>query len=187
MISHKLKQLPITNIKSISLLAMLSALSVAGRIVCAGIPNVQPMTDIVIITALVMGTRFGVLNAVLTIIASNLFLGMGIWTLPQIFSLTMVALLTGVCIRPLLKRIPLWLMSIYAGFTGLLYGLCISVVQAPIFGVDYLFQYYIAGLPFDLMHAAGNVVFYYVLAPILIPLLEKLLNKYLEDLSSCRN
>ncbi|MFX3659751.1 MAG: ECF transporter S component [Ectobacillus sp.] len=175
-----MKRLPIANIKSISLLAMLAALSVAGRVAFAAIPNVQPMTDIVIITALVMGTRFGVLNAVLTILVSNIVLGMGLWTFPQIFALTMVALITGLCIRPLFKRIPLWLMSLYAGFTGLLYGFFISVVQAPVFGFDYLLEYYVAGLPFDLMHAAGNVAFYYVLAPILVPLLEKLLSKYLE-------
>ncbi|WP_211274935.1 ECF transporter S component [Bacillus marinisedimentorum] len=169
---------PITNLRSIALLAMLTALAVVSRNAFAFLPNIQPTTDIILITTLLMGIRFGLTNAMLTVLLSNLTLGMGTWTISQLIAYAVVVLVTGVFIRPVFEKMPLWAMAIYAGAAGLLYGFIISLAQAPIFGFDKLIPYYLAGLPFDLMHAGGNAVVYFVLGPILVPLLERLLMKY---------
>lgn len=169
---------PITHIKSIALVAVLTALSVTGRIVFAFIPNVQPTTTLLILVTLLMGMRYGTLHAILVMVASNLVLGLGIWTIPQIISYVVIVLITGLIIRPMFSKIPHVIMGLYAGFTGLLYGFVISLCQAPIYGLKYFWAYYLTGLPFDFNHAIGNVGFYMVLAPILLPLLDKLLIKY---------
>lgn len=181
MIFHNhVAEVPITATKSIVLVAMLTALSVAGRVLFTFIPNVTPVTAIVMITTILMGVRYGLVNAVLSIVLSNMVMGMGIWTIPQIVSLVVVVVVTAVAIKPWFKSMPHWLVSLYAGMAGLLYGFVISLVQAPIFGYENFVSYYLAGLPFDLMHAGGNVAFYFVLAPILYPLLDKLLVRYMD-------
>ncbi|HDX9579105.1 TPA: ECF transporter S component [Bacillus pseudomycoides] len=169
---------PITHIKSIALVGVLTALSVAGRIMFVFIPNVQPTTTLLILVTLLMGIRYGTLHAILVMVASNLILGMGIWTIPQIISYVIIVLTTGLIIRPMFSKIPHVIMGLYAGFTGFLYGFVISLCQAPIYGMKYFWAYYLAGVPFDLNHAIGNFGFYIVLAPILLPLLDKLLIKY---------
>ncbi|WP_020061621.1 hypothetical protein [Bacillus sp. 123MFChir2] len=175
---NRSSNVPITHIKSIALVAVLTALSVAGRLIFAFIPNVQPTTTLLILVTLLMGIRYGIVHAILVMVASNLILGIGIWTIPQIISYVVIVLITGLVIRPMFSKIPHVIMGLYAGFTGFLYGFVISLCQAPIYGLKYFWAYYMAGLPFDLNHAIGNVGFYMVLAPILLPLLDKLLIKY---------
>jgi hypothetical protein len=38
-------------------------------------------------------------------------------------------------------------------------------------GINSFWAYYIAGIPFDLLHGLGNAGFYLILEPILAPLL----------------
>ncbi len=148
----------------------------------APIPNVSPTTSILIITTILLGVKYGIIQAVLTMVVSNLILGMGIWTMPQIVSLSVIALVTGILIRPLFSKIPFWAMALYTGMAGLLYGFVISLAQIPLYGFKYFVSYYLAGLSFDMMHAAGNIGFYIVLAPILFPLLDKLLVRYVSGM-----
>lgn len=61
---------------------------------------------------------------------------------------------------------------------GILYGFLISLVQAPFFGIQNFLVYYASGIPFDTLHAAGNIGFYLILAPILFPLLRKFIGRY---------
>lgn len=175
---NRSSSIPITHIKSITLVAVLTALSVTGRIAFAFIPNVQPTTTLLILVTLLMGMRYGTLHAILVMVVSNFILGIGIWTIPQIIAYAVIVLITGLIIRPMFSKIPHVIMGLYAGFTGFLYGFVISLCQAPIYGLNYFWVYYMAGLPFDFNHAIGNVGFYMVLAPILLPLLDKLLIKY---------
>ncbi|KMQ32193.1 ECF transporter S component [Bacillus cereus] len=170
--------IPLTNIKSIVLVAMFASLTVTGRIVFSFIPNVQPMTVIIIIIVLVMGVKYGILISVLSMVLSNLILGMGIWTIPQIIGYVVITLVTGIIIRPIFVRIPHIAMSIYAAFTGLLYGFILALWQAPFYGLKYFWLYWLAGIPFDIYHAIGNFIFYTALAPIFIHLIHKLLKKY---------
>lgn len=41
------------------------------------------------------------------------------------------------------------------------------------FGVVNFWVYYAQGITFDLMHAAGNVAFFLVLEPTLVPIIQK--------------
>lgn len=58
-LSNKFQYIPLTNVRSIVLVAMLASLTVAGRLIFAFIPNVQPMTAIIIIISLIMGENMG--------------------------------------------------------------------------------------------------------------------------------
>ncbi|TPG68302.1 ECF transporter S component [Brevibacillus laterosporus] len=178
--NHGSRKAPISSVKSITLLAILSALAVAGRIALSFIANVQPVTTFVILMTLLMGFRYGVLLAGMVMILSNLILGIGIWTLPQIIAYCAIVVVTSIFIRPVFSKLPLVVMALYAGFTGLLYGFINSLGQIPLYGATYFLTYYLAGIPYDIMHAIGNFVFYLVLAPLLLPLLHKLINQHFD-------
>lgn len=95
-------------IKELALMAILTAMCVALRIFkIIPIPNVQPVTDILMIVTLNMGIGFGFVLATLTMVISNIYLGFGIWTIPQILSyagcIITVAILSKVL--PLKKNI----------------------------------------------------------------------------------
>ncbi|MEK6190237.1 MAG: ECF transporter S component [Carnobacterium alterfunditum] len=166
------------SIQRITLLAFMTALCQVSRQLLQFLPNIQPVTVILIILTLTLGIMDGLIVAVLSIILSNITLGMGVWTIAQIVSFCGVVLVTGLIIKPFFNKIPFGFMLLYAGFTGYLYGFLISLVQAPFFGILNFWVYYASGIPFDTLHAAGNIGFYLILAPILFPLLRKFIGRY---------
>lgn len=169
------------SIQKITLLAFMTALCQVSRQLFQFLPNIQPVTVILIILTLTLGVNDTLIVAVLSIILSNVTLGMGVWTIAQIVSFCGVVLVTGLITKPFFNKIPFVFMLCYAGFTGYLYGFLISLIQAPFFGIQNFWIYYASGIPFDTLHAIGNSGFYLVLAPVLFPLLEKFLNKYYKN------
>ena len=98
-----MKNTTIFSIRKISLIALLSTLAYVGRILFAWIPNVQPVTVILLIITLEIGLVEGILTASLSMFLSNIFLGMGPWTLYQIASFTIVILVFS-CLKSLWSR-----------------------------------------------------------------------------------
>ncbi len=177
-LNNEFEKLRLTDVKVITLMAILVALTVSGRLLFAFIPNVQPVTTLVILVTLLIGFRYGAIFATLVMISSNLILGMGIWTLGQVAGYLCIVALTATVIRPHFDKIPFWQMLLYVFFTGFLYGFVQGLFIAPLYGFQYFLAYYVSGLPFDFLHATGNAAFYAILAHILLPLIDKWLIKY---------
>ena len=78
-------------------IALMSALSIAGRAAFAivPLPNFKPVTAIVIITAVAFGPEAGYLTGALTGFLSNFLFGQGPWTPWQMFTWGMVGFLAG--------------------------------------------------------------------------------------------
>lgn len=165
------------NTKRITLLGLLTSLIYVGRVSFSFLPNIQPMTTILIIITLSMGLADGLIVALLSLVVTNLSLGFGIWTIAQLVAFTTI-LLVVYPFRRIYNNIPLVVMAFVSGFTGLLYGFIVSLVQALFFGWLSFFPYYISGVPYDIAHAAGNFVFYLLLAPIFFPIIHKQINKF---------
>lgn len=163
--------------KHIALLAMMVALNYVGRIVFQFLPNVQPMTAILLLLTLYLGVADGLIVTVLSLFLSNMILGMGPWTFAQLFAYLVIVLFTGYVVRPYLPEKMSWLFAFFAFLTGLFYGLIISIVSYRTYGMTNFWIYYTVGLPFDLAHAIGNAVFYIILQPILHPLFMRFLER----------
>lgn len=66
---------------------MTAATCTVGRLLFQFIPNIQPMTAIFLIITLQLGIFRGLLISTLSVLITNIYLGMGIWTISQIFFL----------------------------------------------------------------------------------------------------
>ena len=66
------------------LVAVLTALSVLGRLLFAVLPGFKPVTAMVILTAMYFGSEAGFLTGALTAVLSNFYFGQGPWTPFQI-------------------------------------------------------------------------------------------------------
>lgn len=168
------------NIYKLTLIALLAALSVVGRIAFAFIPNVQPVTAIIIICGLFLGPLAAMTLAVLTTFLTNMMLGMGIWTLWQIVAWALIGLLSGL-IGKYRKKHSIILLTIFAVFCGYLYGFTLSLTMYSVAG-DFL-PYYLASIPFDTAHAIGNGVFMVLLYPII----SYFFKKYAKDRFTIQN
>ena len=76
-----------SKVKEISLIGILAAVNIASRIYLQALPNIKPVTSIIIISVMLFGLGFGVKLSIVTTVVSNLFLGMGTWTFFQILFL----------------------------------------------------------------------------------------------------
>lgn len=152
------------NTYKLTLLALLAALAVIGRSVFAFLPNVQPVTALIIICGLLLGPIAATILALLTTFLSNMLLGMGIWTVWQIVSWALIGFISGL-IGKYPGKIPVYAIVIFAVFSGYLYGFIISLTTYSIAGK--FWPYYLASLPFDTYHAIGNAVFIILLYPII--------------------
>ena len=163
--------------RTLAQVSLLSALSIVGRLVFSFIPNVQPMTAILLIICKYWGWHRTSLVAITSVLVSNIFLGMGPWTVMQLVTYLILFALSGLIfnVTQSLSSYAWVFETTWAGVTGLLYGMIISFMWTQIFQINHFWAYYVRGLPFDLMHAGGNVAFYLLLTPVL----SKLLKKYL--------
>ncbi|KAF1295567.1 hypothetical protein BAU15_03210 [Enterococcus sp. JM4C] len=149
--------------RRVAQLALLTAFCVVGRLLTQPIPNVQPVTAILFLITLHMGLIAAMTVGSLSILITNLYLGMGIWTIAQIATFCLLCLLLSVINKAIPLKDKLLPMLIICGCSGLLYGLLISAMLAPFWGVQAFWPYYFSGVPFDLMHGIGNIGFYLLL------------------------
>lgn len=148
--------------------AMLCALGVVGRIALWSVPNVQPVTVLIVLITVYIGLGWGLVSAVVMACVTNMFMGsLGIWTLYQSFAWICVALIGWLIFR---RRQTYWIMVVYAFLSGFIYGFIVDAISWKIF-VQYnsaatFWAYKVTSLPYDLYHSLGNAVFMYFLDPL---------------------
>ena len=166
--------------RSMVIVAVMTTLSVLGRLVFAWIPAFKPITAIVIITAIYMGGESGFLVGVMSAAVSNLFFGQGPWTPLQMLSWGLIGLIAGYLAQPLRRsRV---LLVIYGVFAGVLFSFVMDVWTVLWFSEGFSWQLYLASLaaavPYTIGYVLGNVVFLLVLARPIGEKLERIKLKY---------
>jgi energy-coupling factor transport system substrate-specific component len=145
----------------ISLTAVMTALSVVGRLVFAPISGFKPCTAVVIITGMTLGADAGFICGALTALISNLYFGQGIWTIFQMISWGLIGLISGIAAKPL-ARSRIFLYA-FGAFSGVLYSAVMdffSVLwQDGGFNAARFAAYAAGSLAFSAMYAASNVIF----------------------------
>ncbi|MFK5676889.1 ECF transporter S component [Ligilactobacillus sp. LYQ60] len=159
----------------IALIGLLSALCVIFRIIHLPIPNVQPDTDLIMMITLMLGNVTGISVAAITIVLSNVILGFGIWTLPQIGAYIICVLLVSGSAQIIPLRRHVGWQVILATFLGFVYGFFVSLGMMLVggFGITAFWAYYLNGLVFDCYHAGGNLILYPLLYRPVVNVLKK--------------
>ena len=151
-------------IRQIALMAMLTAMCVVLRIFkVIPIPNVQPVTDILMIVTLTLGIGLGILLAALTMFISNIYLGFGIWTIPQILAYVGCVLTIALLAKVLPIQNHFWMQLALATFLGWEYGFLVDLGMTIFGGFPAFIAYLVSSFAFDTYHAIGNFAFYFVL------------------------
>lgn len=161
------------NTYKLTLIAIFAALAIIGRYAFTFIPNVQPVTAIIIICGVLLGSGAAIILSLLVTFLSNMILGMGIWTVWQIISWALIGFIAGM-IGKYVKDIHISYLILFGVFSGYLYGFIISLMTYQVTGK--FLPYYLLGLPFDTYHAIGNGVFILLLYPLIKYLLKKYAN-----------
>lgn len=154
---------------------ILAALTFGAKVAMSPLPNIEPVT----LMLLLFGALFGwkaLFPTYVYVAAEILFYGLGTWNFNYLYIWVIPALL-GWLLRKL--RNPVW-WSLIAGAFGLLFGALCAPVDLVIGGWSYAVTKWISGIPFDLMHCAGNFVLTLLLFVPLRKLTEKLYSRMMQ-------
>ena len=166
--------------KRLVLIAVMTALSVLGRILFTPIPGFKPVTAMAVITAMYFGAEAGFMTGALSAVISNFYFGQGPWTPFQMLSWGLLGLFAGL-LSEKLKRSRV-LLSVYAVISGALYSVVMDVWTVlwadGAFNASRYAALLLSALPFTAIYAVSNVVFLLIFAKPIGKTLDRLKTKY---------
>jgi prenyltransferase beta subunit len=156
----------------LALVAALAALAALGRLAFAPVPNVKPTTDIVLISGYVLGGAPGFVVGAVAALASNVVFGQGPWTPWQMAAWGAVGVLGAMLAAASGRRLGRVPLAVACGAAGLVFGAIMDLsTWTTLSGSHTLGAYLtIAGvsLPFNIVHAVGNVAFCLLFGQVLV-------------------
>lgn len=161
-------------------LAVMVALSVAGRFAFSFVPHFKPITALVIITGMYLGAESGFLCGALSALISNFIFGQGPWTPFQMLSWGLLGFIAGLIADPLRRsRV---VLAIYAVISGVLYSLLMDIWSTlwadGYFNVSRYLAFVVSSAQFTLIYAVSNLVFLLLLARPIGKILGRIKTKY---------
>lgn len=156
-------------LNEVVLYGILAGLTFALKVAMSGLANIEPVSLMVMVFAVVFGWR-GLYPVYVYVVLEILWYGLGIWN----FNYLYIWAFLFVAARLLqTMRSPLaW--AVLSGVYGLLFGFLCMPVDVAIGGFSYAATKWVSGIPFDIAHCVGNFVIALLLFVPLRRLMEKL-------------
>ena len=140
---------------------ILVVLAISGRLLLNPIPNVQPVTFLVIMVGIYFGISYSIAFATIVTLSSNVILEHGIWSNYQIIGWASVGILAALLRNQFIQNEKLNIpnLAIFAAFSGFLFDWTVSLSILHNVDTSFFLIYLLNGFFFDLLHVVGNVVF----------------------------
>lgn len=159
-------KLPLRELVSLSLIG---ALLVASKELMAFLPNIEPVTLILMSATLVYGLR-ALYPCYVFVMLEGLLYGLGLWFINYLYIWALLVIGTH-----LMRRNTSWVIwTVAAGLYGLFFGALCAIPYFFIGGWRMAFSYWIAGIPFDMLHLVGNILMTGIFLKPLTGLLQRL-------------
>ena len=155
-------------VKEVALFGMLGALTFGGKFVMSSLPNIEPVSLFVMVFAVVFGLK-ALFPIGIYVALEILVYGIQLWNINYLYVWAILALIAYAMRR--VQEPLIW--AVISGVFGLLFGALCAPVYLFTGGLHFALSWWLSGIPFDLLHCAGN----FVLAALLFVPLRKLLDK----------
>lgn len=157
------------SVREVALYGMLGGLMFAAKVAMMALPNIEPVSLLVMLFAVTFGRR--ALFPIYVYVLLELTLhGVGLWTVSYLYIWLLLAGMSWL-LRDMTS--PLGWAVLSGGF-----GLCFGGLCAPVClvtgGPAFALSWWLSGIPFDLLHCGGNFVMAFFLFAPLRRLLERL-------------
>lgn len=154
--------------------SMLGAIMFCSKLIMEALPNIHLISTLTMTFTLVYRKK-ALYPIYIFAILTGLYGGFGLWWVPYLYIWTILWGITMLLPKSISKK---WGVIIYPAICalhGLAYGILYAPAQALLFGLDFdgMIAWIVAGFPFDLIHAAGNLVTGLLIIP-LVKLLRRL-------------
>lgn len=161
----------------VALVASLTALAVASRLVLAPIPNVVGTTDVALLTGYALGGPPGFMVGALSAPISNIWLGQGPWTPWQMAGWGLAGLAGAGLAIVAGRRLGRLGLALACALMGLVYGALLDLSVTVTYGGEQSLDRYLAlsarGVPFNVAHATGNFAIAFAAGPALVRMISR--------------
>ena len=156
--------------RELALLSMLGAVMFAAKMALAWLPNIEPVSLLVMVYAVVLGRR--ALYPIYVYVALECCVwGIHLWSVCYLY----VWLVLYLAARRLRAMDGALGWAVLSGAFGLCFGLLCAPVYLLSGGWAFALGWWLSGIPWDALHCAGN----FALALALFPALRRLLKRYM--------
>ncbi len=153
-----MKEKPTVSVRDIALIGMMTATIEVAKDTLAFLPNVELVTLLIVLYTLFFGRR--VFFAIPTfVLLQGLLYGFGLWWIMYLYVWPFLALVTFL----FRKQTSLLFWSAFCGLYGLFFGSLCSLPYIIISGPAAALAWWIAGIPFDIVHGISNTILCLVL------------------------
>jgi len=149
--------------------ALLGAILLAAQVALAPLPNIEIVSLLCLVYTLVYG-RKALASIYVFVLLEGLVYGFGLWWFMYLYIWAL--LWAAVMLLRRWSSFLLWLLVL--GLFGLFYGALCSIPYLFAGGPGAALSWWISGIPYDLLHCAGNCATVIVLYRPLYTLLNKL-------------
>ena len=169
--------------RELVLIAVLCALTVAGRSAFAALPQIKPVLALVIISGVALGGETGFIVGAVSMLVSNIYFGQGAWTPWQMFAAGIIGFLAGVLFQKGFLSRGRGALCIF-GFiiTIIVYGGIMNfsswALSRSQLNRETLLAFYIQGLPYDIVHAFSTAAFLFFFSQSMQEKLDRVKTKY---------
>ena len=154
--------------KDIALMGVMTATIEAAKLALFVVPNVELVTLLVILYSIHFGKK--ALPAILAFVGIEcLIWGLGLWVIMYLY----IWPLLSIVVQIFRKQKSVWFWSILAGIYGLLFGALCSIPYFFIGGIRTAVTWWIAGIPYDILHGISNFIICFILYYPLTKVLKK--------------
>ena len=147
---------------------VLAALTFALQVVMGPLPNIEPVSLLVMLFAVTFGWK-SLYTVYIFVVMEILFYGISVWNVYYLYVWTILAVI-AVLMRKVQSPI-VW--ALVSGAFGLFFGALCVIADIFIGGFSYAFAKWAMGIPFDITHCVGN----FVIALILFAPMRKLMHR----------
>lgn len=170
----KLKQTKfILSIRELALYAMLGALLFGLKMALAALPNIEPVSLLIMLYAVCFGWK-SLFAVYLYIFLEIAIWGIGLWNIAY-FYIWLILFIVARLFSRMQSRLG-W--AVLSGSFGLFFGGFCSLVYWAVGGWAFALSWWIAGIPMDLLHGTGNFVLALILFCPSRRQLSRLIQKY---------
>lgn len=159
-------------LREMVLLALIGAMMMATQVALAALPNIHLVAVFVILAALLFGWK-SLFSVYIFVILEGLIYGFSMWFINYLYVWTVLAVIAVLFCQNRSR----WFWSAMAGIFGLLFGALCAIPYFFVGGWAAAFSYWVAGIPFDLIHCVSNAVLTFTLLMPLYDLCIKLLGR----------
>ena len=139
--------------KDIAVMAMMLAIVEAAKRLLDSVPNVEMVTLLFVVFALTYGLRT-LIVAVAFIAVEICYWGVHVWVIMYLYVWPLLILIA----YKMGREHPPWAYAILTGFYGLFFGLLCSPVYLFMGGFNTAFSWWVAGIPYDILHGISNFI-----------------------------